>query len=180
MWREAPLSELAEITSGGTPSRDVPQFWGGDIPWVTPTDISACTTNLLCDTKERISTIGLLASSAKLIPAGSVLLTSRATIGEARIAAMPVCTNQGFKNLTPKQNVDGRFLFYQVQRCRGLFERYAAGSTFPEINKGDTGRVGTLLISLSRSESPPSSPASTRRLKRPKRWSRSTSSSSPG
>jgi type I restriction enzyme, S subunit len=144
MWREAPLSELAEISSGGTPSRDVPQFWGGDIPWVTPTDISTCSTNLLRNTKEKISAKGLLASSAKLIPEGSILLTSRATIGEARIAAMPVCTNQGFKNLTPKQNVDGGFLFYQVQRCRGLFERYAAGSTFPEINKADTGRVGIL------------------------------------
>jgi type I restriction enzyme S subunit len=57
------------------------------------------------------------------------------------MAAMPVCTNQGFKSLVPRRNVDGPFLFYQVERLRGQFQRYAAGSTFPEINKGDTGRV---------------------------------------
>ena len=141
MWRNLPLGNLAEITSGGTPSRDVAEYWGGDIPWVTPTDITACRTNYLFDTADQITKRGLLNSSAKVLPVGTILFTSRATVGISKIAGVPVCTNQGFKCLSPLHNVDGKFLFYQVQRLKGAFERYAAGSTFLEINKKDTARV---------------------------------------
>jgi type I restriction enzyme S subunit len=141
MWTESRLDQLALISSGGTPSRDIGEFWGGSIPWVTPTDITACETNYVFETAERISKKGLLSSAAKLLPAGTILLTSRATVGVSRIAGNALTTNQGFKNLIPQAHVDGRFLFYQVQRQRGAFERYAAGSTFPEINKKDTARV---------------------------------------
>lgn len=141
MWTESRLDQLALISSGGTPSRDVGEFWGGDIPWVTPTDITACQTNYVVETADRITKKGLLSSAAKLLPAGTILLTSRATVGVSRIAGSPLTTNQGFKNLVPQPHVDGMFLFYQVQRQRAAFERYAAGSTFPEINKKDTARV---------------------------------------
>jgi len=141
MWCERPLGDLAEITSGGTPSREIAEYWGGDIPWVTPTDITACQTNYLFSTADKVTKKGLLNSSAKVLPAGSILFTSRATVGISRIAGVPVCTNQGFKSLSPLHSVDGIFLFYQVQRLRGAFERFAAGSTFPEINKKDTARV---------------------------------------
>ena len=141
MWIERPLAELASITSGGTPARDVAGYWGGEIPWVTPSDITACTTNVLRETKERITSAGLAASAARMVPAESILLTSRATVGEARMAGMPLCTNQGFKALTARPGIDPWFLFYQVQRCRGQFERFAAGSTFLEIGKRDTERV---------------------------------------
>ena len=69
------------------------------------------------------------------------MFTSRATIGEIKIAAAPVSTNQGFKNLSPKPNIDGIFLFYQIQRLKNQFLKYAAGSTFLEINRKDIGRV---------------------------------------
>ena len=141
MWRELPLGSLAAINSGGTPSTENAEFWGGDIPWVTPTDITACKTNYLFDTTSQITKKGLHSCSAKLLPAGSILFTSRATVGVSRIAGIPVCTNQGFKSLTPGASADGKFLFYQVQRLRSAFQRYAAGSTFPEINKKDTARV---------------------------------------
>ena len=140
-WIESPLAELANIVSGGTPSRDVPGYWGGEIPWVTPTDITACRTNYLEQTENTISKQGLLGSSTKLLPAGAILLTSRASIGLSKIARIPVSTNQGFKSLIPKQGIDGTFLFYQTQRLRGAFERFAAGSTFLEINKKDTERI---------------------------------------
>ena len=141
MWRELPLGNLATINSGGTPSTENAEFWGGEIPWVTPTDITACKTNYLFDTASQITKKGLHSCSAKLLPAGSILFTSRATVGVSRIAGIPVCTNQGFKSLTSGASADGKFLFYQVQRLRSAFERYAAGSTFPEINKKDTARV---------------------------------------
>lgn len=140
-WIESPLAELANVVSGGTPSRDVPAYWGGEFPWVTPTDITSCRTNYLEKTEDTISKQGLLGSSAKLLPAGTILLTSRASIGLSKIARIPVTTNQGFKSLVPKQGIDGTFLFYQTQRLRGEFERFAAGSTFLEINKKDTERI---------------------------------------
>jgi type I restriction enzyme S subunit len=141
MWIEKPLGAIADIISGGTPSRDVPGYWGGDIPWVTPTDISNCDGNYIHETAELITTSGLLNSSAKVLPAGSILFTSRASVGLSRIAGVSVATNQGFKSLCARSTIDETFLFYQVQRLRGSFERYAAGSTFPEINKKDTARV---------------------------------------
>lgn len=140
-WVSRPLGELAEITNGGTPSRDVDEYWGGDIPWVTPTDITACSSNYLSRTAESITKKGLLNSSAKMLPAGSILFTSRASVGLSKVASVSVCTNQGFKSLQSNPDIDGLFLFYQVQRLKSEFERYAAGSTFLEINKKDTARV---------------------------------------
>lgn len=141
MWLNSPLGDLAEIISGGTPSRNNEAYWGGDIPWVTPTDITACHTNCLTITADSITTAGFLHSSAKMLPAGSILLTSRATIGISKIASVPVCTNQGFKSLVPSSKINRTYLFYQVQQLKGAFERFAAGSTFLEINKKDTARV---------------------------------------
>jgi len=140
-WIESALANLAVIVSGGTPSRDVQAYWGGEIAWVTPTDISACSTNYLETSENTITKEGLLNSSAKLLPTGSILLTSRASIGLSKINRVPVATNQGFKSLIPEPDVDGVFLFYQTQRLRRAFERFAAGSTFLEINKKDTERI---------------------------------------
>ena len=140
-WTERPLEQLAEITSGGTPSRTNPSFWNGEIPWVTPSDITSSKSNYIFDTKDAITESGIRSSSAKLLPEGALLLTSRATIGEIKIAARPVTTNQGFKNIVSKSQIDGKFLFYQLSRMKGSFERFAAGSTFLEINRKDTGRV---------------------------------------
>ncbi|MBL4786258.1 MAG: restriction endonuclease subunit S [Cohaesibacteraceae bacterium] len=76
-WTESSLENLAAITSGGTPSRAIDEFWNGNIPWVTPTDITSCRTNRLHDIKEKITTKGLACSSATLLPVGSLLFTSR-------------------------------------------------------------------------------------------------------
>ena len=141
MWRRVRIEQAADIISGGTPSRLAPRFWGDGIAWATPTDITACRRPLISETADSITREGLLNSSAKQLPAGSILLTSRATIGEARIAAMPISTNQGFKSLVAKPGYDGTFLYYQVLALRGQFERYGVGSTFPEINKRDVARV---------------------------------------
>jgi type I restriction enzyme, S subunit len=115
-WITTPLERLADISSGGTPSRENDDFWNGDIPWVTPSDITKCKTNYLYDTQDFITQKGLFSSSAKLLPAGTLLFTSRATIGEIKISTKQISTNQGFKNLVPKDCVDVNFLFYQIIR----------------------------------------------------------------
>ncbi len=140
-WTSKPLEQIAQIVSGGTPARDTEAFWlGGDIPWVTPTDITGQAGSLLEDCKERITHAGLKASSAKLVPAGTLLMTSRATLGEIKIAARPVSTNQGFKNLIPSEQIDGWYLYYQMLFRKEQYASFGIGSTFLEVSKKDTAR----------------------------------------
>ena len=141
MWHDQRIDELADIVSGGTPSREVPEYWGGEVAWVTPSDITKCQGNYLSVTEEKISQLGLRNSSAKMLPKGAVLFTSRATIGESRLAKKEVCTNQGFKSLVSNSGTDSLFLYYSVLLNVSKFKRYAIGSTFPEINKKDMARV---------------------------------------
>ncbi len=144
-WTLIPLGKIASIKSGGTPNRDNSLYWGTDIPWVTPTDITRTVGRFLSDTQEGLSTIGLNTSSASTLPVGTILMTSRATVGESRIAATRVCTNQGFKSILTNRNVDPLFIFYQMQRCRERYKAFGIGSTFIEVNKKDTERFKILI-----------------------------------
>jgi len=135
-WEVKRLNAVAEIRSGGTPSTSQPEFWDGDILWCTPTDITALSGfKYLTQTARTITTQGLKASSAELIPAHSVVMTSRATIGECAINALPVATNQGFKNFIPFETTDGEFLYYLLQTKKQDFISLCGGSTFLEIGK---------------------------------------------
>ena len=138
-WSSVKLSEIADVVSGGTPSRDVAEFWApADIDWVTPTDITKDSKRALNESSEKISFKGLRNSSAKTLPVGTILMTSRATLGEMKIAEIECCTNQGFKSLIVKPNVDNWFLYYQMKRKKSCYERLGIGSTFLEVNKKDT------------------------------------------
>ncbi|MEI6092775.1 MAG: restriction endonuclease subunit S [bacterium] len=141
MWIKERIDTVADIISGGTPARDNPKYWGKGCLWVTPTDITKCTGNYIDNSEEEITLDGLRNSSAKLLPKGTILLTSRATIGEAKIATREMTTNQGFKSLKANNRINNVFLYYQILLNKNLFERFAVGSTFPEINKPDTSRI---------------------------------------
>ena len=135
-WEVRRLEELAEIRSGGTPSTTRAQFWDGGILWCTPTDITALKGRKYLSTTDRtISPLGLKSSSAEIIPANSVVMTSRATIGECAINLVPLTTNQGFKNFLPRQSVDVEFLYYLLLTQRQTFISLCGGSTFLEIGK---------------------------------------------
>jgi restriction endonuclease S subunit len=135
-WTSRSLGELADIRGGGTPSTLNSVYWDGDIDWCTPTDITALKgKKYLETTTKKISNLGLKASSAELIPAKSVLMTSRATIGECAINDMSISTNQGFKNFIPKRGVDMEFLYYLLTTQTKGFLELCSGSTFPEISK---------------------------------------------
>ena len=136
-WEVKRLGELADIRSGGTPSTTEPRFWDGDVPWCTPTDITALNGHkYLIETSRRITEHGLKSSSAEMIPAHSIVMTSRATIGECAINKVPVSTNQGFKNFVPFQPVDVDFLYYLLTTQKQGFISLCGGSTFLEIGKG--------------------------------------------
>lgn len=135
-WEVKALGDVAEIRSGGTPSTNQPEFWDGDVLWCTPTDITGLKGfKYLTHTSRTITIQGLKCSSAELVPAYSVVMTSRATIGECAINAVPVATNQGFKNFVPFQTTDGEFLYYLLQTKKQDFISLCGGSTFLEIGK---------------------------------------------
>jgi len=135
-WQTRRLEQLAEIRNGGTPSTTQPHFWHGNISWCTPTDITALNGHkYLSDTSRKISYLGLQCSSAEMIPANSVVMTSRATIGECAINRIPVSTNQGFKNFVPFENTHVEFLYYLLLTKKQDFASLCGGSTFLEMGK---------------------------------------------
>ena len=135
-WEKRILPDLADIRSGGTPSTNDPAAWDGDIAWCTPTDITALAgRKYLGSTARQITAHGLKQSSAEIIPAGSIVMTSRATIGECAINTIPMTTNQGFKNFVPFDSVDAEFLYYLLTTQKSGFISLCGGSTFLEIGK---------------------------------------------
>lgn len=136
-WEVKRLGDIADIRSGGTPSTGDAAAWDGAIQWCTPTDITALGgKKYIHETARQISEHGLKISSAELIPANSVVMTSRATIGECAINTVPLTTNQGFKNFVPGEETDVEFLYYLLQTQKQGFINLCGGSTFLEIGKG--------------------------------------------
>jgi type I restriction enzyme, S subunit len=140
-WEVKRLGELAEIVSGGTPRTTEPSYWNGDFKWCTPTDITSCRGKYLHATERTISELGLYNSGARLLPAGALLLCSRATIGEVRIASGEICTNQGFKSLVCTEEVSNEFLYYKLLTLKQKMLERAFGSTFLEISKGNLAAI---------------------------------------
>lgn len=136
-WDRVPIERLGFIYAGGTPSRNEPAFWNGTIAWLTPAELTTLKSKWLKETKESITERGLARSAAKLLPEGSLLITTRATIGSIVIAAIPVCTNQGFKNIVPNDLTDSEYYYYLFQEIEPEFYRLASGSTFLEISRRD-------------------------------------------
>ena len=133
-WEIKYLPYFGDVLSGGTPSTSVSDYWNGDIAWCTPSDITATSGTAIKKTEKTITELGLAKSAAILLPPGSLLLCTRATIGDSKINSVPMATNQGFKNVIPK-NSDVYFLYYLLQtKKKEMFEK-AIGSTFLEISK---------------------------------------------
>jgi type I restriction enzyme, S subunit len=140
-WATKRLGDTADIWSGATPSTQVAAYWNGGIQWCTPTDITGTLGKYLLATERRITAEGLASCAAKLLPAGALLLCSRATIGEIKIAASPVCTNQGFKSLICRSGVSNEFLYYLLLTLKPQMIERAIGSTFLEIGKRDVASI---------------------------------------
>lgn len=135
-WSVKKISDLGTTVSGGTPDTNNPEYWDGDVLWVTPSEVSALSNRFIWDTERKITEKGLKQSSAKLLPVNSLIICTRATIGDCCINKKPICTNQGFKNIiVTGNNVD--FLYYLISKNKHELIRKACGSTFLEISKKD-------------------------------------------
>ncbi len=133
-WKEVKLGDVCEIVGGGTPSTKKPEYWNGDISWITPKDLSNYQKKYIFSGERNITEEGLKNSSTKILPKGTILFTSRAPIGYIAIAGKELCTNQGFKSLICKKEMYNQFLYYLMKYKTNEIIKLANGSTFKEIS----------------------------------------------
>ncbi len=129
------FDEVCDIFGGATPKTSEPSYWNGDLHWATPSDITALRSPYLFATSRQITQAGLDACSSDLHPPGSILMTSRATIGAFALAQVPTATNQGFIVVEPRLEEDRYFLLHEMRRRVPEFMDHANGSTFMEISR---------------------------------------------
>jgi len=144
-WNLTALKNVCSIIGGGTPDTQNSEYWNGNIQWFTPSEIKS---NFILKSERTISELGLKNSSARILPQGTVLLTTRATIGEAAIAQEECSTNQGFQSLIVNENCHNVFLLYWIKENKFEFIKRANGSTFPEISKSEIKQIKVRIPDL--------------------------------
>lgn len=142
-WKEYNLGEVVKIVGGGTPDRNQGAYWrGGGIPWITPTDLTANSSRYISEGAEHISELGLRDSNATLVPKGSIIFSTRGTVGNIAIAAVPVTSNQSCEVLIPKsEEFSSEFIYYLLNFGLSAFHRLAGGTTFGAITRREIARV---------------------------------------
>lgn len=136
-WPRRKIGEVARVLSGATPKTKVAEYWNGNLLWVTPKDLGALEGIEISSTERRITQTGFDSSSAQLVPAGSVVMSSRAPIGHLAINTSPVCTNQGCKSFVPSKTLDTRFLYWTLRAFISDIRHLGEGCTFDEVSKRD-------------------------------------------
>lgn len=146
-WKYKKLGEVADIVSGGTPDTTKHDYWNGSINWYTPAEVG--NKIFVSDSQRKITNIGLENSSAKILPVGTVLFTSRAGIGKNAILKEKGSTNQGFQSIVPKQKfLDSYFIFSMSNILKKYGESHGAGSTFLEISGKELAKARISLPSI--------------------------------
>lgn len=163
-WKEVTLSELGTIVGGATPSTKITSFYDGNIPWLTPKDLSVNDNKYIFRGERNITEEGFKSCSCKMLPKGSILFSSRAPIGYVAIAANDMCTNQGFKSVIPNDETDSEFLYYLLKYNKNNIASQGSGTTFAEVSgktmkeievvvpkeKDDQRLIASILSSLDR------------------------------
>ncbi len=146
--KTAPLGEIAKIVSGATPKTGVAEYWDGDVQWATPADLSKLNGPYISETPRKLTAIGVRCCATTVLPAGSVLLSSRAPIGHVAINTVPMATNQGFKSLVPGPDLDAKYLYHWLKSKTGYLQSLGNGATFKELSKKTTEQIAVPLPSL--------------------------------
>jgi type I restriction enzyme S subunit len=140
-WGLKPLSKIGDIVGGGTPDTTNKDYWNGEIHWAVPTDITHIDSNFITNTERKITDKGLRDSAAILLPVGSVLITSRATVGECAINTVPMATNQGFQSLICNASNYNLFMLYAIRFHKKRLLSIAYGTTFLEVPKSEMKKI---------------------------------------
>ncbi|MBQ6230535.1 MAG: restriction endonuclease subunit S [Eubacterium sp.] len=139
-WKKCTISELGTVVGGATPStKIVENYEGGNIAWITPKDLAGLSGRFISRGERNITEQGLKSCSTQMMPAHSILFSSRAPIGYIAIAENELCTNQGFKSVVPNNNTDYMFLYYLLKYNKEKIENLGSGTTFKEVS-GNTMR----------------------------------------
>ena len=144
-WQKKKIAEVCETIGGGTPSTKVAQYWGGDITWVIPSDVTKNDCLALLDSERKITETGLRKSSAQLVPANTILMTSRASVGFFALVDVEACTNQGFINIIPHAEEMRMYLLFNLMSRVAEIRNNAKGTTYPEISKGRFRQMDIIL-----------------------------------
>ena len=131
-WEKKKLGDIGNIISGGTPSSSNKEYWNGHINWFTPSEVGK--TKFVSESIRKITEKGLKNSSAKLLPKGTILLSSRATIGEKSILLNSATTNQGFQSIITNNEAINEFIYYYIDTLKSELIKQSSGSTFLEIS----------------------------------------------
>lgn len=145
-WEKKKLGDICTIIGGGTPDSSNDEYWNGNINWFTPSEIGK--TKFISESIRKITEKGLKNSSAKLLPKGTILLSSRATIGEKSILLSSATTNQGFQSLVINKLAFNEFIFYYLDILKNSMIKYSSGSTFLEISKTQIKNINIILPCL--------------------------------
>lgn len=140
-WIMVELADIGKIVSGGTPSTKEPSYWGGNISWISPSDLTGYTNKFIGIGAKSITAEGLKNSSAVIMPAGSVHFSSRAPIGYTVVSSCDMATNQGFKSLVPVKGIFNEYVYYYFKSAKQLAESKATGTTFKEISGTAFGKL---------------------------------------
>ena len=132
-WQWTNMAAVSTVIGGGTPSTQDPSHFGGDVPWLTPADLSGFGDKYISSGERNLTQRGFERSSAKMVPAGSILFTSRAPVGYVAIAEAPVCTNQGFKSFVLAPDIVPSYCYYYLLSARTHIQSMASGTTFLEL-----------------------------------------------
>lgn len=147
-WEIKKLCELGDIVGGATPSTNRDDYYNGEIAWLTPKDLAGYNSRYISRGERSITMLGLDSCSAKILPKGSILFTSRAPIGYIAIAQNDICTNQGFKSIVPNADNDSMFLYYLLQYNKAKIEAMGSGTTFKEVSGAVMKNIEVLVPSL--------------------------------
>lgn len=134
-WQIKPIGDILEVKGGSTPSTENESYWGGNIPFCTPKDLSNSKTLFILSTERTITELGVGEISSGILPIGTVLLSSRAPIGYVSITIAPISINQGFIALIPNESCNNYFIFEWLKANMELIIGNANGTTFLEISK---------------------------------------------
>lgn len=168
-WQTVPIGDVCTVVGGSTQKTSVNEYWGGGIPWITPNDLSGHNGKYVSRGARSITQSGYDSCSTTLLPAGTVLFSSRAPIGYVAITASPVCTNQGFKSFVPSDAVRRDYLYWYLRFAVPDIRSMRSGRTFSEISRRSPRRFRSSWrrwtsssgsSRRSRSSSPDSTPSS--------------------
>ena len=133
-WRMVPLGEVCTVINGGTPKSNVSTYWGGNVNWLTPKDMGQMEGRHIAETPRKITAMGLDNCSARLVPAGSVIMSTRAPIGHLAINQAPMAFNQGCRGMIPGKDLDPVFLFHFLSASNAALNDLGTGTTFKELS----------------------------------------------